>query len=151
MDAYVEAGGNFIDTADVYSFWADGNPGGVSEQIIGRWMKERTIAETSCSQLKYAVECGKVPTAKDLSRSHIMQAAEESLRRLDTDYFDLYQIHWDDLETPMEETLRALDDLVSQGKVRYLGCSNISAWRLMKSLCISEKLGLARYDGLQPH
>ena len=151
MDAYVEAGGNFIDTADVYSFWADDNPGGVSETIIGRWLKARNNRRDIVLATKVSGRMWDGPNGEGLSRSHIMQAAEDSLRRLDTDYIDLYQIHWDDLETPMDETLRALDDLVSQGKVRYLGCSNISAWRLMKSLCISDKLGLARYDSLQPH
>ena len=151
MDAFVEAGGNFIDTADVYSFWADDNPGGVSEQIIGRWLKARNNRRDIVLATKVRGRMWDGPNGEGLSRSHIIQAAEDSLRRLDTDYIDLYQIHWDDLETPMDETLRALDDLVSQGKVRYLGCSNISAWRLMKSLCISDKLGLARYDSLQPH
>jgi len=151
MDAYVAAGGNFIDTADVYSFWADDNPGGVSETIIGRWLKARNNRRDIVLATKVRGRMWEGPNGEGLSRSHIMQAAEDSLRRLDTDYIDLYQIHWDDLETPMDETLRALDDLVSQGKVRYLGCSNISAWRLMKSLCISDKLGLARYDSLQPH
>ncbi len=151
MDAFVEAGGNFIDTADVYSFWADDNPGGVSEQIIGRWMKARNNRRDIVLATKVRGRMWDGPNGEGLSRSHIMQAAEDSLRRLDTDYIDLYQIHWDDLETPMDETLRALDDLVSQGKVRYLGCSNISAWRLMKALCISDKHDLARYDSLQPH
>ncbi len=151
MDAFVEAGGNFIDTADVYSFWADDNPGGVSETIIGRWMKARNNRRDIVLATKVRGRMWDGPNGEGLSRSHIMQAAEDSLRRLDTDYIDLYQIHWDDLETPMDETLRALDDLVSQGKVRYLGCSNIAAWRLMKALCTSDKLGLARYDSLQPH
>ena len=151
MDAFVEAGGNFIDTADVYSFWADDNPGGVSEKIIGRWMKARNNRRDIVLATKVRGRMWDGPNGEGLSRSHIIQAVEDSLRRLKTDYIDLYQIHWDDVETPMDETLRALDDLVHQGKVRYLGCSNISAWRLMKALCTSDKLGLARYDSLQPH
>ena len=151
MDAFVEAGGNFIDTADVYSFWADDNPGGVSEKIIGRWMKARNNRRDIVLATKVRGRMWDGPNGEGLSRSHIMQAVEDSLRRLKTDYIDLYQIHWDDIETPMDETLRALDDLVHQGKVRYLGCSNIPAWRLMKALCTSDKLGLARYDSLQPH
>lgn len=151
MDAFVEAGGNFLDTADVYSHWVEGNPGGVSEQIIGRWMKARGNRQQIVLATKVRGRMWDGPNGEGLSRLHIMRAAENSLRRLDTEYIDLYQIHWDDLETPMDETLRALDDLVHQGKVRYLGCSNIAAWRLMKALWTSDKLGLARYDSLQPH
>ncbi len=151
MDAFVEAGGNFIDTANIYSRWVEGNPGGVSEEIIGRWMKARGNRRQIVLATKVRGPMWSGPNGEGLSRYHIMQAAEDSLRRLQTDVIDLYQIHWDDLETPMEETLRALDDLVHQGKVRYLGCSNIASWRLMKALCISEKNGLARYESLQPH
>lgn len=151
MDVFVEAGGNFIDTADIYSAWAENNPGGVSEQIIGRWMKARNNRRQIVLATKVRGRMWPGPNGEGLSRAHIMRAVEDSLRRLDTDYIDLYQIHWDDFETPMEETLRALDDLVRQGKVLYLGCSNITAWRLMKALWTSDKLGLARYDCLQPH
>lgn len=151
MDAFVEHGGNFLDTADVYSRWAEGNPGGVAEQIIGRWMKARRNRRQIVLATKVRGRMWDGPNGEGLSRSHIMRAVEDSLRRLDTDVIDLYQIHADDLSTPMEETLRALDDLVHQGKVLYIGCSNIVAWRLMKALGISERLGLARYDSLQPH
>ncbi len=151
MDAFVEHGGNFIDTADVYSRWVEGNPGGVSEQIIGRWMKARRNRRQIVLATKVRGRMWDGPNGEGLSRSHIMRAVEDSLRRLETDVIDLYQIHADDLNTPMEETLRALDDLVRQGKVLYIGCSNIVAWRLMKALGISERLGLARYDSLQPH
>jgi len=123
LDAYVEAGGNFIDTADVYSRWAPGNKGGESETVLGKWM---------------------------VSRQHIMEGVEDSLRRLQTDYIDLYQAHWDDRDTPLEETLRAFDDLVGQGKVRYLGCSNYVGWRLTRALWESDKHGYARYESLQP-
>ncbi len=151
MDAFVAAGGNFLDTADVYSRWVPGNPGGVSEQIIGRWLQARGNRRQIVLATKVRGRMWEGPNGEGLSRSHIVQAVEDSLRRLAVDAIDLYQIHWDDLETPMDETLRALDDLVAAGKVRYLGCSNIPAWRLMKALGISERLGLARYDSLQPH
>ena len=151
MDAYFEHGGNFIDTADVYSRWAEGNPGGVSETIIGKWMKKRKNRRHVVLATKVRGRMWDGPNGEGLSRKHIMHAVEDSLRRLQTDYIDLYQIHADDFSTPIEETLRAMDDLVKQGKVRYIGASNISAWRLMKSLCISDKHDLARYDSLQPH
>mgnify|MGYP001212114821 FL=1 len=151
MDAFVEAGGNFIDTADVYSRWAEGNPGGVSEEIIGRWMKARGNRRQIVLATKVRGVMWPGPNGEGLSRSHIMAAVEDSLRRLQTDTIDLYQTHWFDANTPIEETLRALDDLVSQGKVRYIGCSNYPAWRLAKALWASDKLGLARYDSLQPH
>lgn len=152
MDAFVDAGGNFLDTADVYSRWAPGNPGGVAEEVIGRWLAARqTTAREMVIATKVRGRMWEGPNGDGLSRSHIMRAAEDSLRRLGIDAIDLYQIHFDDLETPVDETLRALDDLVHQGKVRYLGCSNIAAWRLMKALWTSDQLGLARYDSLQPH
>ncbi|MCX7852389.1 MAG: aldo/keto reductase [Caldilineales bacterium] len=151
MDAFFHRGGNFLDTADVYSRWVEGNPGGVSEQIIGRWMKARRNRRQVVLATKVRGRMWDGPNGEGLSRHHIMRAVEDSLRRLDTDVIDLYQIHADDPSTPMEETLRALDDLVRQGKVLYIGCSNIVAWRLMKALGISERLGLARYVSLQPH
>lgn len=151
MDAFVEAGGNFIDTADIYSRWAPGNPGGVAEEIIGRWMKERGNRRQIVLATKVRGVMWPGPNGEGLSRAHIMAAVEDSLRRLQTDYIDLYQTHWFDADTPIEETLRALDDLVRQGKVRYIGASNYPAWRLMKALWTSDKLGLARYDSLQPH
>jgi len=156
MDAFYEAGGNFLDTADIYSSWADGNPGGVSEQIIGRWMKARSNPKGSRRhQVVLATKArGRMwdgPNGEGLSRAHLIKACEDSLRRLDTDYIDLYQTHWLDEETPIDETLRALDDLVRAGKVRYIGCSNIPAWRLMQALWASDRLNLARYDSLQPH
>lgn len=151
MDEFVEAGGNFIDTANIYSRWVESNPGGIAEEIIGRWLKARNNRRHIVLATKVRGTMWEGPNGQGLSRAHIMQAVEDSLRRLQTDTIDLYQIHWDDLETPMDETLRALDDLVRQGKVRYLGCSNIPAWRLMKALCISQQEGLARYESLQPH
>ncbi|MCS6845888.1 MAG: aldo/keto reductase [Caldilineales bacterium] len=151
MDAFVEAGGNFIDTADIYSRWAPGNPGGVSEEIIGRWMKARGNRRQIVLATKVRGVMWPGPNGEGLSRAHIMAAVEDSLRRLQTDTIDLYQTHWFDADTPIDETLTALDDLVRQGKVRYIGASNYPAWRLMKALWTSDKLGLARYDSLQPH
>jgi aryl-alcohol dehydrogenase-like predicted oxidoreductase len=152
LDAFVEAGGNFIDSADVYSFWAEGNPGGVAETWIGEWLRQRDVPR---HQLVIATKArGRMwdgPNGEGLSRSHIMKAVEDSLRRLDIDYIDLYQTHWPDEDTSLDETLRALDDLVRQGKVRYLGASNHPAWLLTKALWVSDKLGIVRYDCLQPH
>jgi aryl-alcohol dehydrogenase-like predicted oxidoreductase len=150
MDAYYEAGGNFIDTADVYSAWAKGNPGGVSESIIGRWMKERGNRSLIVLATKFNGRMWEGPNGGGVSRGHVMRAVEDSLRRLQTDYIDLYQTHWPDTDTPQEETLRALDDLVKAGKVRYLGCSNESAWRLTKALWISDKYSLNRIISSQP-
>lgn len=152
LSAAYQAGINFLDTADIYSRWVPGNPGGVSEEIIGRWMKAAGIPR---QQLVIATKVrgrmGDGPNDEGLSRAHIMQAVEASLRRLQTDYIDLYQTHWPDENTPIEETLRALDDLVRQGKVRYIGASNYQAWELMQALWASDKHNLARYDCLQPH
>jgi aryl-alcohol dehydrogenase-like predicted oxidoreductase len=149
LDAYVESGGNFIDTADVYSRWAEGNPGGVAEEIIGRWMKERGNRKELVIATKVRGPMGEGPNDVGLSRKHILDAAEASLRRLQTDYIDLYQSHSDDTEVPLEETLSAFDALVQGGSVRYIGASNYSAWRLMKAIAISEREGYARYDSIQ--
>jgi aryl-alcohol dehydrogenase-like predicted oxidoreductase len=151
MDAFMEAGGNFLDTADVYSRWAEGNPGGVSEQIIGRWMKERGNRHQVVLATKARGRMWDGPNGEGLSRAHLVKACDDSLRRLQTDYIDLYQTHSYDADTPIDETLRALDDLVRAGKVRYVGCSNYPAWRLTKALWTSDKLGICRYDSLQPH
>ena len=150
LDAYAETGGNFIDTADVYSRWVPGNPGGVSEEIIGRWLKQRGKRYEYVVATKVQGRMWEGPNGEGLSRSHIMKAVEDSLRRLGTDYIDLYQTHWPRYDTPMEETLRALDDLVRDGKVRYIGCSNEPAWRLCKSLWISEREHLSHFVSLQP-
>lgn len=152
LNAAHEAGINFIDTADVYSRWAPGNPGGVSESIIGKWLKQSGIPrERLVIATKVRGRMGDGPNDEGLSRAHIMLAVEASLRRLGIDYIDLYQTHHVDLTTPTEETLRALDDLVRQGKVRYVGCSNYPAWRLMEALWTSDARNLARFDCLQPH
>jgi aryl-alcohol dehydrogenase-like predicted oxidoreductase len=151
MDAFVEAGGNFLDTADVYSRWIEGNPGGVSEQIIGRWMKARGNRDRIVLATKVCGQMGPEPNNQGLSRLHIVSAVEASLRRLQTDRIDLYQAHSDDQDAPLDETVRAFDDLVRQGKVRYVGASNYVAWRLTRALWESDKHGHARYDSVQPH
>ena len=151
MDAFVDAGGNLIDTADVYSRWHPGNPGGVSEQIIGRWMHDRGNRQQIVLATKARGRMWPGPNGEGLSRIHLVRACEDSLRRLQTDYIDLYQTHAYDAETPIDETMRALDDLQHAGKVRYIGCSNYPAWRLAKALWTSDKHDLARYDSLQPH
>lgn len=152
MNEAVALGCNFLDTADVYSRWVDGNPGGVSEEIIGRWLASASVQRDSLViATKVRGAMGDGPNDQGLSRYHIFNAVEASLRRLRTDYIDLYQVHAPDKDTPLEETLEALSDLVRQGKVRYIGCSNYPAWLLAKSLWISDVQHLARFDSLQPH
>lgn len=152
MTRAVGLGCNFFDTADVYSRWAEGNPGGVSEEIIGRWLVQGVVRRQDIIlATKVRGAMSDAETDQGLSRHHIMAAVEGSLRRLQTDYIDLYQVHWPDTDTPLEETLRALDDLVRAGKVRYIGCSNYPAWLLAKALWISDVHNLARFDSLQPH
>jgi aryl-alcohol dehydrogenase-like predicted oxidoreductase len=151
LDAFTAAGGTTIDTADVYSRWVEGNPGGVSEEIIGRWMQQRKNRHDVIIATKVRAQMWEGPHSEGLSRAHILRAVDDSLRRLQTDYIDLYQTHWYDADTPIEETLRTLDDLIRAGKVRYIGCSNIPAWRLMQALWTSERLSLERYISVQPH
>ncbi|MBI4731658.1 MAG: aldo/keto reductase [Chloroflexi bacterium] len=152
LDVAYEAGINFIDTADIYSRWADGNPGGVSERIVGKWLKESGIPrEKIILATKVRGNMGGGSEDEGLSRTHIMKSVENSLRRLQTDFIDLYQAHWPDDKTPIEETLRAFDELVKQGKVRYVGASNYAAWQLMQALWTSDRERLARFDSLQPH
>jgi aryl-alcohol dehydrogenase-like predicted oxidoreductase len=145
-----DAGINFIDTADVYSRWAPGNPGGVAESIIGQWLQGKPR-----DQIVIATKArGRMwdgPNGEGLSRQHLTIAVEHSLRRLQIETIDLYQVHSPDWDTPLEETLRALEDLVRQGKVRYIGASNYRAWLLMKAIGISEREKLARFDSIQPH
>jgi len=152
LNASFAAGINFIDTADIYSRWVDGNPGGVAETMIGKWMKKFNIPRDQVIiATKVRGPMGNDPNNEGLSRYHIMGAVEASLSRLGIDYIDLYQTHWYDENTPIEETLRALDDLIAQGKVRYIGASNYPAWRLMQALWASDKHKLASYVSLQPH
>lgn len=152
LSSAYEAGINFIDTADVYSRWVKDNPGGVAEEIIGKWLRQSNIPRQQIVlATKVRGRTGDGPNDEGLSRAHILAAVEGSLRRLQTDYIDLYQAHFFDEHVPIEETLRAFDDLIRQGKVRYIGCSNYPTWRLMQALWVSDKLGLARYASLQPH
>ncbi|MGI8824318.1 MAG: aldo/keto reductase [Chloroflexota bacterium] len=151
LDAYVESGGNFLDTADVYSRWVEGNPGGVAEGILGRWLKSRGNRKSIVLATKVRGTMSAGPNDTGLSRKHILDAIEASLRRLHVDYVDLYQAHSDDPEVQLDETLEAFDDLVRRGLVRYIGASNYEAWRLMKALWISDKNGYARFDSLQPN
>ncbi len=148
LDAFVDAGFNLIDTADVYSRWVPGHTGGESETIIGRWLG----ASGKRDRVVIATKVGK-PMGDDrsgLSRRWIRQAVEDSLRRLQTDRIDLYQSHDDDTATPMEETLTAFAELIQEGKVRAIGASNFSAPRLAEALATSRRLGLPRYESLQP-
>jgi aryl-alcohol dehydrogenase-like predicted oxidoreductase len=147
LDAYAAAGGNFIDTADVYSAWAPGNSGGESETILGRWIAKRGKRD----QTIIATKVGKHPQFQGLSAKTIRLAAENSLKRLGTDYIDLYYAHADDEQTPLEETLGAFDALVREGKLRYIAASNYSAPRLAKALSVSDREGFARYVALQQH
>ncbi len=150
MDAFMEAGGNFIDTADVYSRWVPGNPGGVSEEIIGRWLKARGNRNQVILATKLKGKMGDNPNDQGLSRKHVFEAVEASLKRLQTDYIDLYQCHSSDPETPVGETLQALDDLQKAGKIHYAGASNYKAWELVESLWSSQKNQTLRFDSLQP-
>jgi len=148
LDAFVAAGFNLIDTADVYSRWAPGNTGGESEAIIGKWLQHSGKRDKVIIATKVGKEMG--PDKKGLSRSYIFQAVEASLQRLQTDYIDLYQSHDDDAQIPMEETLDAFDRLIREGKIRAIGASNFSAKRLAEALQVSEKNGYPRYESLQP-
>jgi aryl-alcohol dehydrogenase-like predicted oxidoreductase len=146
LDAYVAAGGNAIDLADSYPHWAPGCSGGESEEIVGRWM----AARGNRSDVVICTKVGKFPGNQGLSRAQIMAGIDGSLRRLQTDYIDLYYCHADDLETPLEETLRALGGLVSAGKVRAIAASNYSADRLSEALRIADEIGLTRFCAVQP-
>jgi aryl-alcohol dehydrogenase-like predicted oxidoreductase len=150
LDAFMEAGGNFIDTADIYTSWSEDSYGGKTEEILGRWMKARNNRDAVIMATKARGEMWAGADGEGLSRKHIFRAIEDSLRRLQTDYVDLYQCHWADLDTPIEETLDALNDLVRQGKVRYLGASNYPAWRLMEALWRSDQRDLASFVSYQP-
>lgn len=148
----MELGCNFLDTADVYTRWVKGNRGGESEVIVGKWMASGALVRDQVVlATKVRGRMGPGPNDEGLSRVHIIHAVEQSLKRLQTDYIDLYQVHSPDDETPLDETLEALHSLVASGKVRYVGCSNFPAWLLAKSLWISDVRGLNRFDSLQPH
>jgi aryl-alcohol dehydrogenase-like predicted oxidoreductase len=149
LDAALEAGLNFIDTADVYSRWAPGHQGGESEAILGKWLATGNKRSNVILATKLGIDMGN--GKKGLKAAYIHQAVEDSLRRLQTDYIDLYQAHKDDEETPLEETLSAFDKLVQQGKVLHIGASNYSGARLAKALKVSKDNGLVSYISLQPH
>jgi aryl-alcohol dehydrogenase-like predicted oxidoreductase len=147
LDRFVAEGFNLVDTADVYSTWAPGNKGGESEIIIGNWMKKRGNRQELVIATKVGGDMGQ---GKTLSKKWVMQACEDSLRRLQTDYIDLYQTHWDDVSTPVGETLEAYTQLIKEGKVRVIGTSNMSPERLRESLEYSRGNKLPSYQSLQP-
>lgn len=146
LDAYVEDGGNVIDLADSYPHWAPGCSGGESEEIVGRWMRERS----NRSDVVICTKVGKFPGNQGLSYSQIISGIDGSLRRLHTDYVDLYYCHADDSRTPLEETLRALGELIAAGKVRAIAASNYTADRLTEALRIADEIGLPRFCAVQP-
>jgi len=147
LDAYSEAGHNFIDTADTYAWWVNGT-GGQSETIIGNWLKERGNRDKLVIATKVGSETDE--HAADISKKHIIKSANESLKRLQTDYIDLYYTHFDDGITPVEETLAAHDELITSGKVRYIAVSNLSPERIIQSFEAADKDDLPRYTCLQP-
>lgn len=147
LDAYAEAGGNFLDTADAYSVWVEGHTGGESETVIGKWM----AARKNRSDIIVATKVGAHPQLRGLSAATITKAVNASLKRLSTDYLDLYYTHADDESVRVEEFMTALDALIKAGKVRELGASNISPERLEEALAFSEREDMARYTAVQPH
>ncbi len=151
MDAFSEAGGNFLDTADVYSRWAPGNPGGVSEEIIGRWLKARRNRERVIIATKVRGPMWEGADGEGLTRPHLERSLEESLRRLQTETIDLYQCHWPDEETPIQETLTVFGEMIASGKVRYIGASNYTAAQLDEALRVAGAKQLPRFATLQPH
>ncbi len=148
LDAFVDAGFSLIDTADTYSRWVSGNKGGESEITIGNWLRKSGKRDKVVIATKVGSEMG--PNKKGLSRSYILRAAEDSLKRLQTDHIDLYQSHRDDPPTPLEETLEAYAQLIKEGKVRFIGASNYTAERLSEALEISNRNGCPAYQSLQP-
>jgi aryl-alcohol dehydrogenase-like predicted oxidoreductase len=150
LDAAAEGGVTFLDAADVYPLGGDLDTVGRTEEIVGRWLVARGARERIVLATKVRNPMGSGPNEGGLSRKHIIAGCEASLRRLGTEYLDLYQLHSPDAHTPIEETMRALDDLVHAGKVRYTGCSNYQAWQLAGALMASERRGLVRFDSVQP-
>ncbi len=150
LDAYFEAGGNFIDTADCYSFWAKGLKGGEAETIIGKWMQRKRNRRNIVLATKCGVRMWPGAAGEGLSRAHIVKACDDSLRRLKTDSIDLYQSHWPDMKTPIEETLAAYRDLIQAGKIHHAGCSNFSSGLLAEALVLASEGDLARYVSIQP-
>ena len=148
LDAWLDAGMNFVDTADVYSIWAPGHAGGESETIVGKWLKRSGKRDRVVLATKVGKPMGEGKSG--LSKAYIRSAVEASLERLQTDVIDLYQSHDDDAATPLEETMGAFADLITEGKVRAIGASNYTAPRLLAALDTSARLGLPRYESLQP-
>jgi aryl-alcohol dehydrogenase-like predicted oxidoreductase len=148
LDAFVDSGFSFVDTADVYSRWYPGNKGGESEAIIGTWLKKNPAKR---DKVQIATKCGMVPAEGALKRDFIKWSVDESLKRLNTDRIDLFQSHKDDKTTPLEETLSTYGELVKAGKLRFIGASNYDAPRLAEAAKISKEKGLPRYESLQPH
>ncbi|MGB4861755.1 MAG: aldo/keto reductase [Tepidiformaceae bacterium] len=151
LDAFFEAGGNFIDSADIYSNWVPGNKGGGAEVIIGTWMKARTNRDSVVIATKLRGRMWDGPDGDGLGRDHIIRACEDSLRRLQVETIDLYQAHWFDESVPIEESLRAFEELVKSGKVRYIGASNHPPHLLTEALETASKHNLPAYMTLQPH
>lgn len=149
LDGFTEAGFNFIDTADVYSRWASGNVGGESEAIIGKWMKQKKNRQNLIITTKVGSDMGDGKSG--LKKSYVLKAIEDSLRRLQTDYLDLYQTHFDDESTPVLETLEAYEQLIKEGKIRWIGTSNMTVERIDESLKTSKEHGIAKYETLQPY
>lgn len=149
LDAFVDLGFNAIDTANQYSYWVPGNSGGESETIIGRWQQKNRNRERIVLMTKVGGVFADNPNP-NTRYSHIVEQVEASLKRLQTDYIDVYQTHFDDVNTPVEETLRAYEELVQAGKVKFIGASNISPERLQESLACSDALSIAKYQTLQP-
>ena len=147
LDAFTGHGFNLIDTADSYPRWVQGNVGGESETMIGNWLHARGNRDKVIIATKVGSDMGE---GKNLRKEYILRAVEASLKRLRTDHIDLYQSHWDDLDTPVEETLAAYDQLVKQGKVRWIGASNLAPGRLRRSMQVGESMGLPAYISLQP-
>jgi len=150
LDAWVDAGMNFVDTADVYSRWVHGHAGGESETILGKWFRQSGKRNRVVLATKVGMAMGDTDADKGLAKARIRSAVEASLRRLRTDVIDLYQAHTDDATTPLEETLAAFAELIREGKVRAIGASNYSAPRLSEALAVSADAGLPRYETLQP-
>jgi aryl-alcohol dehydrogenase-like predicted oxidoreductase len=148
LDAFIDSGLNMVDSADVYSSWVPDHKGGESEDLIGKWLAKGGQRDKLLIATKCGMEMG--PNAKGLSRGHITRSVDASLKRLGTDYIDLYQAHMDDKKTPLEETLSTYTDLIKEGKIRAIGASNYSAERLTEALQVSKDKGLARYESLQP-
>ncbi len=147
LDSFIDNGYNFIDTANSYSTWAKGNQGGESETILGNWFKK----DNNRSKIVLATKVGsELFGEKGLKKAYIKKAVEASLKRLQTDYIDLYQSHFDELETPVSETMEAFNELIKEGKVRYIGASNLSAERIKESNEFAKKFKLVEYSSLQP-